>query len=180
MMPCPAKNSRARSTNAVTVGAFSSRWISVGGKAAVVVDHRVTELPAHAHALLGAGAVTLAGHRVSGPREPGQALGVHLQQVTGAWPLESPDRFARRAGQAAHLPADQAPRNGRVRHAQLGRNQPRAPAGPLARLTDPIMDLLADPGGLAVRRRRPIVGPRPRRPIGVRRGAVAPDPVLHR
>jgi hypothetical protein len=60
----------------------------------VVVDDRVTELPAHALALLGAGAVPIAGHGVPRGAEARQALGVHLQQITRARPLKPPDRLA--------------------------------------------------------------------------------------
>ena len=41
------------------------------------------------HALLGASAVTVAGDRMPGPREALEALGVHLQQVARARPLEA-------------------------------------------------------------------------------------------
>src|SRR5207237_1339942 len=71
----------------------------------VVVDDRVTELPADAGLLLGAGAVTIARDGVTWPREARQALGVHLQQITGAGPLKAPHLLSRRSGR----PRDPAP-----------------------------------------------------------------------
>ena len=101
VMPWPAKNASARSTKAVTVcGALVGVHLGVG-QAAVVVDDRVAELPADARALLGAGAVAIAGDLVPGPAEAREALGVHLQQIAGARPLKAPDRLARRAAASA-------------------------------------------------------------------------------
>jgi hypothetical protein len=150
------------------------------GQAAVVVDHRVTELPAHALALLGARGVTVAGHGVPGPQEARQALGVHLQQIAGTRPLIPADRLARCARRAAHLPAGQTARDRRVRQPELGGEQPWSPARPPARLTDTVMPLLADPRGLVMGRRGAILGPRAGRPLRVAGRAVAVDPVLHR
>src|SRR5690606_10390005 len=70
--------------------------------------------------------------------------------------------------------------NGRVRHPQLAGDQPRPPAGPPARLAHAVVDLVADAAGLAVRRRRAIVGPGARRALGRLGATVALDPVLHR
>src|SRR4051812_41346873 len=67
-----------------------------------------------------------------------------------------------------------------MRHLKLGGDQPRAPAGPRARRTDAVVDLLAGPGGLVMRRRRTILRPRARRTLGVGGRPVTPDPVLHR
>ncbi len=64
-------------------------------QARVVVDDRVAELPADALALLGAGAGAIAGHLVPGPGEPGQAFGVHLQQIARTRPFEAADLLAR-------------------------------------------------------------------------------------
>jgi hypothetical protein len=149
-------------------------------QAAVVVDHRVTELPAHAGALLGAGAEPIGGHGVPGPAEAGQALGVHLQQITGARPLIALDGLARRRRPARQPAPHQAARDRGVRHPELRSDQPRTPTGPPARRTHAVMDLLADASRLTMRRRGMIGRPRPGRPLGVARGAVAADPVLHR
>jgi len=150
------------------------------GQAAVVVDHRVTELPAHAHALLGGGPEAIAGDGVPGRAEARQALGVHLQQIAGARPLKPPHRLARRARPARHPAPREAARDGRVRHPELGRDQPRAPTGPLARLAEPVMDRLADTGGPALRCRGAIGRPRPGHALRVAGRAIAPNPVPHR
>ena len=52
------------------------------GQAAVVIDDRVAELPADAGAQFGAGAVSVAGQRVTGTGEACEAFGVHLQQIS--------------------------------------------------------------------------------------------------
>ena len=92
----------------------------------------------------------VAGDLVPGPGEARQALGVHLQQIARARPLKAPDlpRAARR-GRARHAAPRQAAADRGVRHPELAGDQPRPPAGPLARLADAVMHRLADPAGLA-------------------------------
>jgi hypothetical protein len=111
-------------------------------QAGVVVDDRVAELPADAGLLLDAGGGAIAGHLVPGPGEPGQAFGVHLQQITGARPFEPTDLLAGRPWRARDAAPCQTAADGRVRHAELAGDQPRAPAGPLARGTDAVMHRL--------------------------------------
>jgi hypothetical protein len=84
------------------------------GQAAVVVDRGVCELVADAGALLGAGAEPVAGDRVAGPVEPGEALDVVLDQVPRTGPLKPPNLIARRAGSPRQAAALQTPRDSRV------------------------------------------------------------------
>jgi hypothetical protein len=65
-------------------------------EAAVVIDHRVTELISRPVALLRTRLEPVAGDLVARLREPGQALGVHLQQITRARPFEPADLLAGR------------------------------------------------------------------------------------
>ena len=71
------------------------------GQAAVVVDRRVGELLADPARLLGAGPVTVAGDLVAGRDEARKALGVDLDQVARARPLEPAHLLARRGWAAA-------------------------------------------------------------------------------
>jgi len=179
-MPWPAKKAE-RALGERDDGRGLLVGVDLGvGQAAVVVDHRVTELPAHPHALLGAGAISPAGQLVARAREAPQALGVHLQQVAGARPLKPTDLLTRRRRHPRHAATGQAARHGRVRHLKLGGDQPRAPARPRTRLADAVMHALAAAPRLMMWRGRAILGPRARRPLTVAGRAIAPDPVLHR
>ena len=82
------------------------------------------------------------------------------KHIAGA-PLQPPHRLARRARPARHPAPREAARDGRVRHPELGRDQPQSLTGPLARLADTVMRLLGDAGGPAVRRRKAIARPAP-------------------
>lgn len=98
------------------------------GQPAVIIDRAMSELVADALALLGAGAVAVAGDRVAGPREPGKALDVVLDQRPRARPLKPLHRFPRRRGRAREAAPGQTARDRRVRHPQLCGDQPRTPS----------------------------------------------------
>src|SRR4051812_10072008 len=115
VMPFAAKNPSALDERDDGGGLLVAVDLGVG-QAAVVVDHRVTELSPDAHALLGAGAIAGAGDLVAGPREAPEAFGVHLQQIARARATRSAGRP--RAGRSASATGrgGQAARNGRVPH----------------------------------------------------------------
>src|SRR6185437_2842662 len=106
---------------------------------AVIVDDGVADVIADSFALLRAGAGPIAGDLVPGPREPRQALGVHLQQITRAGPLKEPDLLTRRRRHPRQATTPQTAADGRVRHPELRRDQSRPPPRPLTRLTHPIV-----------------------------------------
>jgi hypothetical protein len=149
-------------------------------QAGMVVDDRVAELPANTGFLLGAGGRAIPGDPVPGAGKAREALGVHLQQIARAGPLEPADLLARPRRPARYAAPSQATADRGVRHPELGRDQPGPPARPLASLADPVMDRVADPAGLAMRRRGPVLRPPARGPLGLTRLPVALDPVLHR
>src|SRR6478735_48409 len=97
------------------------------------------ELPAPAGLLLGAGLVANPGHPVTGALKAPVALGVDVQEISGARPLVANHPFPSWPGRPGDPVADQGAVNGRVRMAGDAGDQPRAPASVAADLTDPLL-----------------------------------------
>jgi hypothetical protein len=114
------------------------------------------------------------------PCEARKALGVQLQQVAWARPLEAAQLVAGRLGSAREPAPLEAARDGRVRDLERRGEQARPPAGAASGLADALVELLRRQPRLALRRRWPIAGPAPRAPLLLGRLAEAVDPVLHR
>jgi hypothetical protein len=119
------------------------------GEAGVVVDNRVSELVSHPFAHLRTAAGAVAGHRVAGTGEASKALGVRLQQVARAGPLETAHRLLRGGRPAREAAPEKAAGDSRVGDAELGGDQPRPPAGAPALFADAVVDLLARSGTAA-------------------------------
>src|SRR3954452_7718506 len=119
-------------------GALVCEQLAVG-QAGVIVDDGVEVVVAERVAALHLGA-PVAGDGVPGAAEARVALDVHVQEITRTWPFVANDLLApgpRRARATVAL-EDRADR--RVRDAGLGDQQPRAPARPLTRLADVLLD----------------------------------------
>jgi hypothetical protein len=146
------------------------------GQTRMVVDHRVRELVAVRPLAIGVGRAAISGERVARPHEAGVARDVHMQQVAGAGPLVAVGGLARcpRCGRqrvaAQHLP------HRLMRHADRAGHQPRPPAGQLARLTDPLLELRREPTGTPPGSAGTVAQAAQGCALGRRRGTPAPHP----
>jgi hypothetical protein len=146
------------------------------GQAAVVIDDGVKVVVTKRPRLVFVGLGAIAGDRVTGPGEPRIALDVHVQQIARARPLVATDRARRGPRPPRTAVADQDRVDGRVRDPGLAGDQPRSPAGALARLADPPLGLGIGAPRRAARTTRAIQRPSSRRPLLGRRLALAHRP----
>ena len=147
-MPWPAKNAEGALDEA---GHGQRELVAVQldvGQARVVVDHRVGVVVADAGLGTHPGSVALRavlGDGVPGPAEARVARDVHVQQVAGTGPLVAVGGFARRPRGARERVAAQHLPYRLMRYADGAGHQPRSPAGQLAGVADPLLELGGKP-----------------------------------
>ena len=120
----------------------------------------------------------VAGDGVAGHHKARVALGVHVQQVSRAWPLVAQDRLARHPRPPRTAAAHKRPRDRRVRDPDLGRDQAWPPAAALADLAHAVMVDLREHRRARVRTRRTILKTRQREALLLTRRPPPGDPAV--